>query len=150
MSESNKALVTRFFEEVCNGRKLDVADQIFSSSHAYHDPQIPTGPGPLGMKQVISTYQKAYADARWTVEETFLAGENLVVTRWIGSGTQTGELNGIAPTQKKVKVSGIWIHEISGGKIVESWNNWDTLGMLQQLGVVPATLVGSGASAIGR
>jgi ketosteroid isomerase-like protein len=137
-TEKNRALVTRFFEEVCNGRKLEVADQIFSTGHAYHDPQIPTGPGPLGMKQVISTYQKAYGDARWTVEETLDAGDDVVVTRWIGSGTQTGELMGIAPTQKKVRVSGIWIHKISGGRIVESWNHWDVLGMLQQLGVVPA------------
>ena len=138
MSEKNKALVKRFFDELCNGRKLEVADQIFSANHSYHDPQIPTGPGPQGMKQVISTYQKAYGDAHWDVNEMIAAGEDVVVTRWTGSGTHSAELMGIAPTRKKVKVSGIWIHRISAGKIVESWNNWDTLGMLQQLGVVPA------------
>jgi steroid delta-isomerase-like uncharacterized protein len=138
VTEKDKALVTRFFEEMCNARKLEVAEQIFSSNHSYHDPQIPTGSGPQGMKDVISTYHKAYADAHWAVQETLSAGDDCVVTRWIGSGTHSGELMGIAPTRKKVKVSGIWIHRISGGKIVESWNNWDVLGMLQQLGVVPA------------
>jgi steroid delta-isomerase-like uncharacterized protein len=136
-NETNKALVTRFFEEFCNGRKLDIADQLFASNHAYHDPQTPTGPGPQGMKQVISTYQTAFGDAHWTVEEMITAREDLVITRWIGSGTQSGELMGIAPTKKKVKVDGVWIHRIAGGKIVESWNAWDTLGMLQQLGIVP-------------
>ena len=65
----------------------------------------------------------------------FAAGDDVVVTRWTGSGTHSGELMGIAPTRKKVKVPGVWIHRFSGGKIVESWNAWDTLGMLTQLGV---------------
>jgi predicted ester cyclase len=90
------------------------------------------------MKQVIAAYQTAFADAHWTAHQTVSAGEDLVITRWTGSGTHTGDLMGIAPTRKKVTVDGIWIHRITGGKIVESWNNWDTLGLLQQLGVVPA------------
>lgn len=142
MSTANKALVTRFFEEMCNGRKLDVANQIFAPSHLYHDPQSPTGPGPEGMKQVIATYHKGFADAHWTIDEMTFAGDDTVVTRWTGSGTHSGDLLGIAPTGKKVKVPGIWIHRISAGKIAESWNCWDTLGMLQQLGIVPAMAQG--------
>ena len=131
------ALVKRFFDEVCNGRKLDVADQLFSATHVYHDPQSPTGPGPQGMNQVIAAYHQGFADAHWTIDEMIPAGEGTVVTRWTGSGTHSGELLGIAPTRKPVKVPGIWIHRIAAGKIVESWNCWDTLGMLQQLGAVP-------------
>ena len=137
-AEANKALVRRFFDDVCNGRKLDVADQLYSASHTYHDPSVPAGPGPEGVKQVIGTYQKAYADARWTVHELFAGDGDVVLARWSGSGTHSGELMGIAQTQKKVDVPGLWLFKISNGKIVESWNNWDTLGMLQQLGVVPA------------
>ena len=135
---TNQALVTRFFDEMCNGRKLELADQLFAPTHVYHDPQTPTGPGPQGMKQVIATYQNAFADARWTVHEIIPAREDLVVTRWTGTGTHSGDLQGIAPTRKAVKVDGIWIHRIAGGKIVESWNHWDTLGLMQQLGVLPA------------
>ena len=61
-----------------------------------------------------------------------------MVTRWTGTGTHQGDLLGMAPTGKGAKVMGIWIHRLAGGKIVESWNVWDTLGMLQQLGVIPA------------
>jgi hypothetical protein len=57
-----------------------------------------------------------------------------VVTRWTGSGTRQADLISIAPTGKQVQVSGNWIHRLAGEKIVESWNVWDTLGMLQQLG----------------
>ncbi len=122
---------------MCNQRKLNIAGELFSQDHIYHDPQAPTGPGPEGVKQVISTYQTAIPNAHWEVLET-IVGDNLIVTRWQGSGTQTKELNGIPPTGKSVKVDGIWIHRIKNGKIVESYNAWDTLGMLQQLGVVPA------------
>ena len=138
MATDNKAIVSRFFEEVCNGRKLAVADEIFATNHTYHDPSSPgIGSGPAGMKQLISTYQNAFADAHWFVDETLTAGDT-VITRWTARATQTADLQGIPATGKKVEVPGIWIHRIAGGKIVESWNVWDTLGMLQQMGVVPA------------
>jgi steroid delta-isomerase-like uncharacterized protein len=136
-TDQNKTLVQRFFDEMCNQRKLDIADELFVSEHAYHDPQIPeAGPGPEGMKQVISTYQTAFPDSFWHVIETLVAG-NDIITRWRATGTQKNELQGIAPTGKPVEVQGIWIHRIANNKIAESWNVWDTLGMLQQLGVVP-------------
>ena len=136
-TEENEAIVRRFFDEVCNGRQLDVADELFAPDHASHDPQIPgVQPGPEGMKQVIATYQQAFPDAHWEVVEMFSTGDR-VVTRWIGSGTHGAELMGIAPTGMKVRVAGHWIHHIEDGRIVESWNVWDVLGMLQQLDVVP-------------
>ena len=135
-SQSQK-LVSRFFDEVCNQRKLSVANDLFSSNHAYHDPQTPASPGPAGIIQVIQTYQNAFPDAHWQVNETIVAGDD-IITRWHGSGTHKNELNGIPPTGKKVSVDGIWIHRTKNGRIVESWNVWDTLGMLQQIGVVPS------------
>jgi steroid delta-isomerase-like uncharacterized protein len=138
MSAENETIVRRFFDEVCNDRQLDVADELFVPDHVYHDPQIPgTQPGPEGMKQTIGTYQLAFPDAHWEVVEMLSAGDR-VVTRWIGSGTHGGELMGIAPTGREVSVPGHWIHHVEDGRIVESWNVWDTLGILQQLGVVPS------------
>ncbi len=134
----NKALAQRFFTEVCNGRKLDVAEELFSANHTYHDPGSPgIGAGPAGQKQLIGNYQTGFGDAKWTVHEMLDAGADTVITRWTGSGTHTGELMGIAPTGKSVNVDGIWMHRIADGKIVETWNVWDTLGMLQQLGIAP-------------
>lgn len=138
MSEQGQALVRRFFDEVCNKRQLGGADQLFAANHAYHDPSAPwVGTGPAGMKDIIGLYHRAVGDARWVVHATYDAGD-VVVTRWSGQGTHSGELMGIAPTHKKVSVDGIWMHRVADGKIVESWNVWDTLGLLQQLGVVPA------------
>jgi steroid delta-isomerase-like uncharacterized protein len=135
-TDQNKNFVDRFFDEMCNRQKLNLADELFSANHIYHDPQTPTGPGPEGMKQVISTYQTAFPDAHWKVVHTIVSGDE-IITRWQGTGTHKKELNGIPPTGKSVKVDGIWIHRFANNKISESWNVWDTLGLLQQLGVVP-------------
>jgi steroid delta-isomerase-like uncharacterized protein len=137
-AEGNKSLVRRFFEEVCNGRRADVAGELFSADHRYHDPSGPgVGSGPEAMAEFMAAYYGAFPDAHWTVEEQIAEGDR-VVTRWTGSGTQRQELQGIPPTGKSVRVDGFWEHRIANGKIAESWNVWDTLGMLQQLGVVPA------------
>ena len=137
MSEQNKALARRFFLEVCDGRKPAVADEIFSAAHRYVDPASPgIPPGPGGMKVLSSTYYTAFADAHWTVDEQIAAGD-VVVTRWTGSGTQTAELMGIPATRRSVKVQGIAFQRIRDGRIVETENLWDALGMLRQLGVVP-------------
>ena len=136
-ADQNKAVVNRFFDEVCNARKLAAADEIFTADHTYHDPSAPTGPGPDGMRQVIALYHTSFPDARWTVEDQ-LADGDMVVTRWTGRGTHGAELMGLPSTGKQVMVPGIWIHRLAGGKIAESWNVWDTLGMLQQLGAIPA------------
>jgi steroid delta-isomerase-like uncharacterized protein len=136
-AEDNKAIAQRFFEEVWNGRKLGVTDELFTADSSYHDPSLPSaGRGPEGMKQVISTYHDALPDAFMDIDDMFVAGDK-VVTRWTAHGTHTADLQGIPPTGKKLAVQGIWIHRIAGGKIVESWNVWDTLGMLHQLNVVP-------------
>ena len=135
--EQNVAVVKRFIDEMCNGRKLNLASEFYSSTHAFHDPSAPAGPGPEGVKSVIATYQQAFDGATWTIRDIIPAGEH-VVLRWTGSGTHTGELQGIPPTGKQVAVDGIWLFKFSGGKIVESWNHWDSLGLMQQLGVVPS------------
>jgi len=137
MSSANQKLALRYFEEVCNGRKLNVADEIFAADHAHHDPSSPfAGPGPDGMKKLVSIYQTGFPDAHWAVEALYESGD-IVTARWTGTGTHKADLNGLAPTGKRVRVEAIMVFRIANGKIAESWDVWDTLGMLQQLGVVP-------------
>ncbi len=76
-------------------------------------------------------------DGHWEIEELFSTNDRVVV-RWTGSGTHVGEVNGIPPTNKPIRVDAISIHRMEGGKIAESWEVWDTLGFLQQIGVVPS------------
>jgi steroid delta-isomerase-like uncharacterized protein len=135
-SEQNKAIVRRAFEEPWQG-SLKVVDELIASDYIGHDPASPEPlRGPQGVKEFISTYRAAFPDARITVEKQLAEGD-LVATRWIGRGTHEGELMGIQPTGKQVTVSGLTISRLEGDKIVEEFQNWDTFGMMQQLGAVP-------------
>jgi predicted ester cyclase len=81
-------------------------------------------------------YRAAYPDLLITVDDLIAEG-NKVVGRWTARGTNTGPLMGMPPTGKQATVMGISILAIADGKVTDQWFNWDTLGMLQQLGVIP-------------
>ncbi len=139
MSEENKALVRRWFEELFNEGNLEVTDEIIAPNHISHDPSLPDLPlGPEGAKQLVNLYRSAFPDVRLTIEDELADGDK-VVTRWVGRGTHQGVLMGVAPTGEQVETTGISIWRIEEGKIVESWANYDTLGMLQQVGALPST-----------
>lgn len=136
-AEESRTIARRFREEIWNTGNLGVADQICASEAIFHthDPLTPDfGSGPKALKQLVTMYRGAFPDAQCTIEDIVGEGDKVVI-RWTGRGTHDGYLGKISPTGKSVKVTGIDILRIAGGKIVESWMNWDTLGMLQQLGV---------------
>ena len=135
--EENKAVVRRWFEELFNAGNLEVADEIIAADHVNHDPTLPDIPsGPEGQKQVVNLYRGAFTNAHISVEDQLAEGDR-VVTRWTGSGTHQGEFMGVAPSGNQVTVTGISINRVSGGKIAESWTNYDALGMMQQIGAIP-------------
>jgi steroid delta-isomerase-like uncharacterized protein len=137
MSEQNKTISRRSVEEAFKKGNLDVLDELVSPSFVNHDPASPEDiRGVEGFKEFVNTYRSAFPDVRVTIEDQIAEGDK-VVSRWSARGTQKGELQGIPASNKQVTVTGISIDRIEGGKIVESWNNWDTLGMLQQLGAIP-------------
>ncbi len=138
MSAGNKAIIGRLYEEVWNQRKFEVINEIISPSHALQAPNVAgSAVGPDAYKRQVLRFLEGYPDLHWTIEDT-IAEEDKVVACWTISGTQGGEYLGIPATNKKVSVDGITIHHIANGKIMDSYSNWDALGMMQQLGVVPA------------
>jgi steroid delta-isomerase-like uncharacterized protein len=137
MSAANKGIVRRLYEEVWNQRKLELINEIISPSHALQAPTVAgSAVGPEVYKRQFLGMLEGYPDLQWTVED-LIAEEDKVVACWTMSGTHKGEYMGVPATNKKVSVDGITIHHISGGKIMDSYSNWDALGMMQQLGVVP-------------
>jgi steroid delta-isomerase-like uncharacterized protein len=132
-----KEIVRRVLEEPWRGN-FDAIDEFVAPNYIGYDPSEPEPiRGPDGAKAQFRKFMDAFDGAQITVDDQFAAGDQ-VATRWTGRGTHTGELAGIPPTGKEATVSGITISRLEGGKIVEEWNNWDTLGMLVQLGAVPA------------
>lgn len=138
-TEDNKTLSRRLFQEFWDQKNLAVADELMAANHVDHTPGSPPGlpPGPEGLKQFASVYFTAFPDLRITIEEMVAEGDK-VVTRWATRATHKGDLMGIPPTGKQLTITGISIDRIAGGKIAETWTNFDALGMLQQVGVVPA------------
>jgi steroid delta-isomerase-like uncharacterized protein len=134
MSAADEAVVRRFYEEMNNDRKLELAPELFTADHKMHDPQVPAPDGPDGMAAIVKVYQNG-VQGHWQIEDIFSTDDKVVV-RWTGSGTHVAEINGIPPTGKPINVDAITIHRTVSGKIAETWEVWDTLGFLQQLGVV--------------
>jgi steroid delta-isomerase-like uncharacterized protein len=135
--EENKALARRWFEDLFNAGNLEVADEIIAPDHVNHDPTLPDIPsGPEGQRQIVNLYRGAFTNAHISVEDQLAEGDK-VVTRWSSSGTHQGELMGVAPTGNQVTITGVTINRLSDGEIVESWSNYDALGMMQQIGAVP-------------
>ncbi len=136
-TENNKAIARLLIEEVFNRGNLAVADKIIAPDFVHHDPNTKEfRSGPDGFKQFLQRYRNAFPDLKISILQQIAEGD-LVVDRWSGSGTHSGELMGIPPTGKQVTLSGISIHRIVGGRITETWNNYDALTMLEQLGFLP-------------
>jgi predicted ester cyclase len=132
-----KKIVKQTLEEPWKGN-WDVVDEYIAPGYIGHDPSQPEPiRGIEGTKANLRQYLDAFSGAQITVDEQIAEGD-IVATRWTGRGTHTGEISGIAPTGKDVTVSGITLSKLEGGKIVEEWTNWDTLGMLAQIGAIPA------------
>ena len=87
-------------------------------------------------KEAYPVYQEA-VDGHWDVRELYSVADR-VVARWVGSGTHVGELMDVSPTGRPIEVDAISIFRVEGGKIAEEWTVWDALGLLQQVGAVPA------------
>src|SRR5215212_3346868 len=139
MSEENKALARRSWEvvpEVSLDTLEDALAEVYADDCILHEPDEDIV-GIEGLTQFVSMIRSALPNLRITLEDDMAEGDK-VVSRWTAQGTHQGELMGIAPTGNQVTITGITIHRIEDGKIVEEWENWDALGMMQQIGAVPS------------
>jgi steroid delta-isomerase-like uncharacterized protein len=138
VTEANKAISRRVVEEIFNEGRLEAADELVAQDFVGHDPALPEPmKGPEGLKKQAEGYRMAFPGIRLTIEDEIAEGDR-VVTRWTARGTHEGELFGIPATGREATVTGITIDRIVDGRIAEQWNSWDTFGLLQQLGAIPA------------
>jgi steroid delta-isomerase-like uncharacterized protein len=126
----------RIFDELWNGKNRAVIDELISPEYLHHDVLSPDC-GIDGYKQFVEQYLTAFPDIRITIHDEIVAGD-AIVARWTATGTQNGNLMKLSPTGNRLAVTGITIARVKDGKIVESWNNWDALGMMRQLGAIPS------------
>jgi steroid delta-isomerase-like uncharacterized protein len=135
--QSNKEIVSGFIEEVLNQGNIDATGQ-----YAWEDvvEQVPfpgQGPGLEGLKDVVRGMRTAFPDMHWTIDEQIAEGDR-VMTRFTWTGTHEAPIMGIPATNRSVTVWGTVIDRLVDGRIKETRILMDTLGLMMQLGVVPA------------
>ena len=135
-TDENRARSRRFFEEVWGKGNLQVIDELTSPEFVDHNPVPGFPPGREGLKQFIGAYRAAFPDMKVTVGDVIAEGDKVVI-RWSADGANKGSFMGMPATGKTVHITGITIERKVDGMTVEGWNNFDQLGMLQQLGVIP-------------
>jgi|SRR5919107_2551367 steroid delta-isomerase-like uncharacterized protein len=137
MSEENKAIVRRWVEAFNEG-DLDAVDDLLTDCYVRHDPNSPEVRGPEEEKQLIAMYRSAFPDLRFTVED-MVAEADKVATRVGISATHEGELLGVPSSGRRLSFTAMELYRLEEGKIDEQWVNVDTLGMMQQIGAIPAS-----------
>ena len=142
ISENNKQFMQRFVERAINQKDIDVIDELVAEDFVEHVPFPGQGPGREGLKDVISSLVSAFPDLHWTVEEQIGEAEK-VVSRFRMTGTHQGVFLGIAATGKPVDVWGVVIDVVRDERFAESRLIMDTLGLMQQLGVIPTPSPGN-------
>jgi steroid delta-isomerase-like uncharacterized protein len=146
MSEANKALLQRHFNEVLNEGKLDVIDEIYSDNYVLDAPVQTEGSaqahgqtlGREGLKKRVTLFREAFPDIYFSVD-TILAEDAQVAVQYTFSGTHAGQFRELAPTGAHIAVTGILIAQVSAGKIDSAVSVFDTGEMMHQLMPQPKT-----------
>ena len=134
-TEENKAHDRRLFEEGWNQGNTAVFDELIAADFIGHNPEGDIH-GLEEYKQFYATNRSAFPDMRFSLEDQIAEGDR-IVSRFTGAGTHQGELQGIPPSGKRITITGMTIFRYASGKVAEGWYNYDTLGLLRQIGAIP-------------
>lgn len=140
MSEANKALIRRLFEEVWNQKNLALLDEMLVPDYVGDYPCGPTITRAEQLQQLIIATRAAFPDIHWRVDDLIAEGDR-VVARWRTHGTHRGDWRGIPATQQPVTMRGMSIFRIVDAKIREGWGSADTLGAMRQMSIFPELTV---------
>ena len=138
MSEENKTLVRRWFDEVWNKGRADAIPELFAAdgiAHGLSEDAANPLRGPAGFLPFHAQFREAFPDIEVLVEDQIAEGD-MVATRCSVRGKHSGDSLGFAATQSPVEFTGVTITRIKDGKIVEAWNNFDFMKMYRQLGAI--------------
>lgn len=134
MSEDNKNLIRRVFDEVWNRSDLSLVDEVYASDYVAHVAGAPRDiVGPEQFKQFVALHGVLTSDLSFRIEDQ-IAEDDRVATRWLATTTPASGLVNIPGEGQEVQVTGISVHRMADGKIAESWDNWDILTIYQALG----------------
>jgi predicted ester cyclase len=132
--DDNKALIRRLFDEVWSDGNVALLDDLLAPGFVDHAAQMGGGDSTAaGFKTQARLFRVAFPDGRSHIDDLIAEGDR-VVARWTDGGTHRGEWMGIAPTGKRVTMTGVDIYRIENGRITDFWCSEDEFGLLRQLG----------------
>jgi len=139
LSERDEQIAHRFHNDLFRDGNFRMADEILQPDFVIHGPGV--GPefaeGPAGSKRYAQAIRDGFGNkVEIKHHDTFSTGDRVAV-RWSASGVHAGDLLGVPATGRKVDITGIDVFRIKDGKLAEMWQNWDQLGLLQQIGAIP-------------
>jgi steroid delta-isomerase-like uncharacterized protein len=130
--EDNISLMRRWYREVWREGKNQTIHELLASDALLSGPQQEIR-GPEGFVAFAEQIRSAFPDTDLTIEDIFGVDDKVAI-RWVATGTHQGEGLGVPPSSRPVRIPGSTIVRIAKGKIVEGWDHWDRLGMLEQIG----------------
>ncbi len=139
--ELNENLVRRCLEEVWNRGNTAAVGEYMSENCVFHASPLPEVRGVEAYKDLVNSLRGAFPDLHFTIEELITAGDRIVL-RYTSQGTHKGKFLGVAPSGRRITLTGTVTHRTAGGKIEQAWVNWDALGFLQQAGAAPGPKAG--------
>ena len=137
MSEQNKAINRRIMEEIITGGNIALIDELLAEGFVDHNMMPGQAPGREGLKQMFSMIRAAFPDLKMPVEDQIAEGD-LAADRFVMTGTHRGDFMGIPASGEQIRATGILIHRIANGKVLEHRKEFDAMGFMQQLGAIPS------------
>jgi steroid delta-isomerase-like uncharacterized protein len=137
MAGDNKTLMQRYYLDVWQHGDMAAAEALVKPDVVDHMPMPGQGPGLAGHNQAVQMIRQAFPDAQFTIEDLVAEGDK-VAGRWSMRATHQGEMLGVAATGRPVTMTGMDVARWQDGQVAEVWHIEDILGMMQQLGVIPA------------
>jgi predicted ester cyclase len=137
MTTDIKRTAERIPLEVLNEGKFELLDELLAPEFVDHDPQQGVPPTREGLKQTLTALKTAFPDLRYTIDDAIVCGDQ-IVHRLTATGTMKGDFAGMPATGKRAVWTEIHIGRAVNGRLTEHWGLVDQLGMLVQLGIVPA------------
>ena len=134
MSEGNKAVTRQLIEELFSTGNQEIADEVLAADYVDHSPSRPGLSGPENLKRAVGEWRVAFPDTRNVIEDMVAEGDKVAV-RWTTYARHRGKFMGIAAIGNRIAVTSFGIFRLSGGRIVESWDTFNVVEMMQQLGV---------------
>jgi steroid delta-isomerase-like uncharacterized protein len=135
-AEDNKELVRRFFDLGPSQGNMSAARELLAEDFTLHVP-LPAAAGVQGISDVVTACREAFEHLNVTVEDMVAEGDR-VAARFTARGVHKGSFMGLPPTGKPIIMTGIEIFRIEDGRIAELWGEANLLGLMQQLGILPA------------